>query len=348
MLKKVLLVFVLLGVVAAGTVGFVIYKTNKDLQKAGVVLSPFELTTDLKSLKSVFGNDGASVFAKKQPLGNPINIVLLGIDRRSREEGYRTDIMILLSANPETNKVVLASIPRDLWVGNGRINATFLQDGWEGMQSAVETITGQKPTKYILTDFRDFSWIVDAMGGVPVDVQTTFTDSQYPVDETKGYQTVSFKQGTETLTGERALIFARSRKGDNDNGDWGRMKRQHLILKGMLGAVLQPSSIFNPMVVENAYTTVTTGKMDTNLSLEDAKYLWDFYKDKDKYTFESVYLDYEYLFTPPMEDYGGAWVLAPKNGTFEPFKTLINNKIHNIPEAVPTPETVTIKPTVLE
>ena len=139
---------------------------------------------------------------------------------------------------------------------------------------------------------------------------------------------MSFAKGDEKLTGSRALIYARSRKGDFDNGDWGRMKRQHNILKGMLIAVAQPESLFNPMVVEKAYKTVTEGKMDTNLSVMDAKYLWDYYKDKDKYTIESLYMDYDYLYTPPSDEYGGAWVMVPKPGGAEQFKQAILSKLN--------------------
>jgi LCP family protein required for cell wall assembly len=249
-----------------------------------------------------------------------INMVLLGIDRRSKDEGYRTDIMVVVSIDKAKNKALLVSLPRDLWWNGGRLNATYSSEGWSGLQTALETITGIKPEKYILTDFVDFEWIVDSMGGVPVTVETTFTDSQYPVDETFEYQTVTFTQGEEKLTGKRALIFSRSRKGDNDNGDWGRMKRQHLILKGMLQAVKQPESIFKNMELAKALDMVTKGRMDTNIALSDATYLWDLHKDWDKYQITSKYMDYDYLFTPPMAEYGGAWVLAPIGGSYDVFK----------------------------
>ena len=253
---------------------------------------------------------------------NRINVLLLGIDRRSKAEAaYRTDIMILLAIDKTTNEVVMTSIPRDLWWDGGRLNAVFIQSGWEELQTAFATITGVKPDRYIIADFADFSWIVDSMGGVPVEVQTTFTDTSYPIDETFDYQTVTFTQGYEKLTGERALIFARSRKGDYDNGDWGRMKRQHLILKGFLEAVAQPESTFNPIVVESAFKTVTEKGMETNLTVGDAKYLWDFYKDKDVYNISSIYMDHDYVYTPPMEDYGGAWVLIPINNDHTKLKT---------------------------
>lgn len=296
-----------------------------------ILVEPIVLDKNTNPFKGLLG-----VLPQKEPVKQEINelgkdgilsLLLLGIDRRSREEtGYRTDIMIQLIVNTKTNSAVMISIPRDLWVNGQRVNAIFVAEGWESMQSAVENITTFKPEKYILTDFADFSWIVDAMGGVPVTVERTFVDSSYPVDATKGYQTVTFNEGSEILTGERALIYARSRKGTNGEGsDWARMKRQHLILKGMLTAIIQPKSIFNPMVIENAYNTVTKGKMDTNLTVADTQYLWDFYKDKDLYKINSKFLDSEYLYNPPMEDFGGAWVMIPQVGGYERFNKEVND-----------------------
>ncbi len=265
-----------------------------------------------------------------------INMVLLGIDRRSKDEGYRTDIMVVVSIDKAKNKALLVSLPRDLWWNGGRLNATYTSEGWSGLQTALETITGIRPEKYILTDFVDFEWIVNSMGGVPVTVETTFTDSQYPVDETFEYQTVTFTKGEEKLTGERALIFSRSRKGDNDNGDWGRMKRQHLILKGMLKAVKQPESIFKNMEVAKALDMVTKGRMDTNITLSDATYLWDLHKDWEKYQIVSKYMDYNYLFTPPMAEYGGAWVLAPIGESYDTFKNDLKGVFDDVSANVQT------------
>ena len=306
-----------------------VYYVVSATQSPTSVLSPKGSTEKLAKTKP-------SDLATKSGLNasDKTTFLVLGIDRRSKGEGYRTDIMILVTIDKVKNRAVLVSVPRDLWWKTGRINATYVQDGFEEMQRALEEITGLKPEKFILTDFADFSWIVDSMGGVPVEVETTFTDSQYPVDATHEYQTVSFTQGSEVLSGERALIFSRSRKGDNDSGDWGRMKRQHLILKGMLKAVDQPSSIFKNMELGKAFDMVTKGRMDTNLTLSDASYLWDLHKDYEKYTISSLYLDYDYLFTPPMEEYGGAWVLAPIGDSYSNFKLAVQDELNGVKKPV--------------
>ena len=293
-----------------------VYLAYLKLQPREQAISPISKESNGTASKKPENKSTNSKLEKKER----INLVLLGIDRRNKDEGYRTDIMIVVSIDKARNKAVMVSLPRDLWWNGGRLNATYSAEGWDGLQTAIETVTGIRPEKYILTDFVDFKWIVDSMGGVPVNVETTFTDSQYPVDETFEYQTVTFTQGEEKLSGDRALIFSRSRKGDNDNGDWGRMKRQHLILKGMLKAVSQPESIFRNMEISKALDMVTKGRMDTNLEVSDATYLWDLHKDWGKYQITSKFMDYEYLFTPPMSEYGGAWVLAPIGGSYDKFK----------------------------
>jgi len=98
----------------------------------------------------------------------------------------------------------------------------------------------------------------------------------------------------------------------------------------MLSAVLQPKSIFNPMVVENAFKTVTEGKVDTNLTLDDTKFLWDFYKDKDAYTYSSLFMNSDFVYNPPMSDYGGAWVLVPRDPSNLAFHQAVENLINKV------------------
>lgn len=340
MYKIIFSISVITAVLFGGIVFYDFIKMDEQINPDNSFLSPIS-----KKAKEIVNSQ---INIPNTELADPQinNILLLGIDRRSKQESsYRTDIMILVTIDKLNNKILLTSIPRDLWYKNGRINALYIQEGWPELQIAFEQITGQKPTKYVLTDFEDFSWIVDAVGGVEIDVQTSFTDTQYPVDATLGYQTVQFTQGKEVMTGERALIFSRSRKGDFDNGDWGRMKRQHLLLEGFMDSITQPKSFvcmiarknviknesceneINTEVIKQALHTVTTGKMETNFSVEDLTYLWDFYKQKDEYEINSLIMDYEYLEVPNSADYGGAWVLTPIGGNYNNFHNVLEQKL---------------------
>jgi anionic cell wall polymer biosynthesis LytR-Cps2A-Psr (LCP) family protein len=182
-----------------------------------------------------------------------------------------------------------------------------------------------------MTDFADFSWLVDSIGGVDINVPNTFMDSEYPEDVTKTYQTISFTAGQQKLNGAQALIYARSRHGNNGEGsDWARQKRQHLLLKGILESFFQPTSLFKSMKLEDIFKTLTTAHMETNLEVADLYYLYDLYKDRSKYTIESAFLNDDFVYNPPMSEYGGAWVLAPKDGSYETFHKYLQDKLEGI------------------
>jgi LCP family protein required for cell wall assembly len=203
--------------------------------------------------------------------------------------------------------------------------------GWETLQDAFAQITGLEIHGYIKADFEDFKWLVDSFGGIPVDIQTTFTDTTFPNNTDTGVVIATFTQGAEKMNGERALTFARSRHGNNGEGsDLMRAKRQHLILKGMLEAIKQPESIFWPMDVEKFYGAVTTPlKMETTLKLDDAYYLWDFYKDKDLYDIESFVVDDRYIYHPGMypDSPYSAWVFIAKEPGFANLHSDIKAKL---------------------
>lgn len=262
-----------------------------------------------------------------------LNVLLLGIDRRSKfQTWYNTDIMILVSVNPETNRILLISVPRDLWINGNKINALYSVQGWESLKSAFENTTGQVIDGYIRCDFEGFHWIVDAFGGVPVDVQNSFTDYNFPNNSDTAVLTVSFTEGQEIMNGQRALTFARSRQGTNGEGsDLMRSKRQHLILQGMIKAVSQPQSQFWPMDIETFYNAVTAPtRIYTTLTLDDVKYLWDFYKDKDKYVIESFVVDGNYIHHPgmyPQSPYH-AWVFVPINNSWTQLHKDIKDKLN--------------------
>jgi LCP family protein required for cell wall assembly len=264
-----------------------------------------------------------------------INILLVGVDtstgRRTRgQAGFNTDTMILLSINTETNRVLLTSVPRDLWINGNKINALYIVYGEDNLVDAFEKVTGQEVQGVVRVDFDHFMWLVDAFGGVPVTVERTFTDYSFPNASDSGATTVTFVEGSETMDGSRALTFARSRKGNNGEGsDLMRAKRQHLLLQGMVEAISQPKSMFQPMVVEKFFKTIIDRGITTTLVLEDVKYLWDFYKDRDLYEVESFVVDGTYVYHPGMypDSAYKAWVFVPREPGFANLHADITAKL---------------------
>lgn len=252
-----------------------------------------------------------------------INILLIGKDigrerKSSGQTGFNTDILILLSINPKEKRASLTSFPRDIWQNGAKINAILVTQGMDSLLDAMSKISGQKVTKYISIDFDGIRWLANAFGGVPVEVQTTFIDKSFPNIYDTGVTTVSFEKGTEVMNGDRVLTFARSRKGNNGEGsDLMRAKRQHLILKGMIKSIENDKSTFFPFDIKEFYNEVIL-HTETNVSLDDAIYLFSFYKNITEYNIKSIVLDDKYIYHPEnAAPYGGAWVFVAKDKNYD-------------------------------
>lgn len=169
-----------------------------------------------------------------------VNILLLGVDQRACEDtggAWRTDTMILASLDPETNSAAMLSFPRDLWVeiptvGPNRLNAAhFFGDAYNypggGPALAKQTIQDNFAVPvhyYVRINFDGFKQVVDAIGGIDIDVEQPIWDDKYPTDDC-GYQTVHFEAGHYHMDGDQALKYARSRHYSTDF-DRGRRQRQ--------------------------------------------------------------------------------------------------------------------------
>ncbi|HID87559.1 MAG TPA: LytR family transcriptional regulator [Anaerolineae bacterium] len=169
-----------------------------------------------------------------------VNILLLGIDQRECEGSpWRTDTMIVVTVDPESKTAGVLSIPRDLWVDipgfePGRINtAHFLGDAYNypggGPALAKKTVQrnlGVPIHYYVRINFDGFRRIVDALGGITVEVEKPIRDDRYP-DEHCGYMSIYIPKGVQHMDGETALQYARSRHGSSD---FDRARRQQKVL----------------------------------------------------------------------------------------------------------------------
>ena len=178
-----------------------------------------------------------------------VNILLLGIDRRPGEHGpWRSDTMLLASADPAANSASMLSLPRDLWVPipgfeENRINmAHYVGDAKEypggGPALAKKTVQynfGVPVNYYVRVDFDGFRKILDAIGGIDIDVESEIIDDKYP-DEYYGYDPLYIAAGRQHMDGELALKYARTRHGSSD---FDRAKRQQQVLLAVRDKALQ-------------------------------------------------------------------------------------------------------------
>ncbi len=253
--------------------------------------------------KNIFQRLGSLIVSPDKPLigeeEGEVNVLLMGVGGPGHEGPLLTDTMILANINTKTNEVVLSSIPRDFMVelprrGLQKINATYAYaemdeegSGGQAIIDELETITGLEIPYYAVIDFKGFVKAVNDVGGLDITIDRTFTDSSYP-DYKNGYLApVTFTKGTEHMNGERALIFARSRKGNNGEGsDFARSERQKKILVALKEKAL--SLNLNDLKTLNSLLSTFTDNFRTNLEPHELKRLADItskISDKSVYSF---------------------------------------------------------------
>ena len=185
-----------------------------------------------------------------------LNVLLIGSDRRPNEGTYNTDTLIVASVDPASGQVAMFSLPRDATgiplVGparsffgmtwNRKINALFGQararpdifpggrlSGYQALKDTLGGLYGLPIQYFVEVDFGGFTQVVDALGGVTVNVQLPVVDDYYPGDE--GALRVYIPTGVQHMTGAEALIYARSRHGSSDFDRAARQQRVLLSLR---------------------------------------------------------------------------------------------------------------------
>ncbi len=224
-----------------------------------------------------------------------VNILLLGIGGEGHEGPYLTDTMILAQIRPDIGKVTLTSIPRDYWAtlpsgSQDKINAAFtygflknkdFDEGGRWARESVEKISGLKVPYFALVDFSGFEKAVDQVGGLDIHIDRTFTDSSYP-NSTNGYlPPITFKEGNEHMSGERALQFARSRHGtNNEASDFARSQRQQKIIDAFKAKVFNLNLIKDARSL-NQLISIFAEHFHTNISPNNLLRINNLLKDKD-------------------------------------------------------------------
>lgn len=165
----------------------------------------------------------------------PFYVLLLGSDRRAGNEamGARSDTNVLVRVDAEKGVISMVSIPRDTKITyNGstiKFNAAYTYgNGAAGSIQATKELTGVDIAHYVEVNFQDMRNLVDAIGGIEVDVP-------YRIEDSKAGQSV-IEPGVQTLNGRQALTFARSRH--YADGDFTRTSNQRIVIQAMAKKVL--------------------------------------------------------------------------------------------------------------
>lgn len=185
-----------------------------------------------------------------------LTILVLGVDRRPDGGDQNADVIILAHLDLLRHRLSAVSLPRDLEVeipgiGKDKINSAYNHGvlaapddpsaGVSLVRDTVESLFGVPIDGYVLVDFEGFSSVVDAMGGISVDVPYAIDDDEYPTED-YGIQTIHFDPGVQDMNGDQALIYVRTRHADSDDG---RRQRQLDVIRAIFEKGKSLESIAN-------------------------------------------------------------------------------------------------------
>ncbi|AKR38187.1 MAG TPA: LytR family transcriptional regulator [Bacillus sp. (in: Bacteria)] len=221
----------------------------------------------------------------------PFTILIMGIEDYATDgQNGRTDSLMFATVNPKTKKISLMSIPRDSRVpivGKGKEDKINAAHAYGGEEMAIKTVEGflKVPVDhYIKIDFQGFKGIVDAVGGVTVDVPFDFWERS----DVDYYKKIQFKQGQQNLNGEEALAYVRMRKQD-PNGDYGRAARQRQLLAAVAHKLNSTSTVFKIKDL-----TAVVGKyIKTDIPISDGLALYNKLSGFDPSTMQTLKLEGE-------------------------------------------------------
>ncbi|GIG91375.1 LCP family protein [Plantactinospora endophytica] len=183
------------------------------------------------------------------------NILILGSDTRdpSNTGGSRSDTIILAHLPADRSSAQLVSIPRDTWVNvpkskdgkhggrDAKINAAYAWGGIPLMVQTVEKFTGVRVDHVAIVDFAGFKEIVDALGGVQLTVEESFTSTHSLLPTGRR----EFKKGPQVMDGAQALDYARERYAFKD-GDFARIRHQQQVIRAILDKAASGGTLANP------------------------------------------------------------------------------------------------------
>lgn len=257
---------------------------------------------------------------------SPFYVLLIGSDSRKGTALYtgnktdhaqvdqHSDVMTLMRVDPETYTITLASIPRDtvLQGSSSKINDALLDNDPEEVVAVAEQLTGVEIDFYMMTTFTSFEALIDALGGVTVDVPK---DVKVPDPMTA--DSISLKAGaSQLLDGSEALVLARARKEYGDNQEALRQINVRNLEMAMIQKVLSLDSEKSA----NAVLVDLEENTETNLNMASIGYLVvDFITHREDVTVYSATGPYA-----GSENADGLWVVREDPETWAELMAVVD------------------------
>lgn len=267
--KIVLLVLGLVLLIGGSAFGYFVFKANETAENTNG-----ELTRGDKSDRREETID---------PTKDHFSVLLAGVDGGASLEEGRTDSLMVATFNKESRQVTLVSIPRDSYVDivttdgefKDKINHAYAYGGIDTTIATVEKLFDIPIDYYATINFDGIEDLVDAVGGVEVDVLVPISG--------RATGNVELEPGVQMLDGKEALAYARMRK-DDPEGDVGRAKRQQQVLE----AIINEATTINSFTKLNRIMNAVGDNIRTNMSLSEASQLQPYTKSLRSFNQETL------------------------------------------------------------
>jgi len=282
-------------------------------------------------LRSLFGYGDLKMIDEK------VNILVLGIPGGSHDGPTLSDSITVMNYDTKTNIVKAIGIPRDVWSSTlqDKINSAYAYGeakkdggGLRLSKAEVGAILGEPIQYAVVINFNEFTNLIDVLGGVDVQVEKSFKDTEFPIegkenDECGGdpefkcrYKTVSFTKGLTHMNGEKALTFVRSRHAQGGEGsDFSRNKRQQLVMGAIKERITKLVLSFNLEKLETFYLGINS-LIQRDITNQQIVFLLRNMVLLRNFKQSATALPEELFKVPNYEDYEGKYVLVPEDASF--------------------------------
>jgi len=260
-----------------------------------------------------------------------VNIALIGVDKL-RESAQRSDTIVILSFDTQTGRTVLTSIMRDLLVfipernRYDKINSAYSYGGEELLLKTINKNFDLNIKYYVTVDFSAMEALVDAVGGVEIDVKGK--EIKY-INETLigGKKDEITKAGLQLLNGKQALAYSRIRKVGNS--DWERTARQRQVISAIINRVKNEIDIKMLLSLTKNVAPMTNTNVDTKTMMAlFASYI----KHRETFIMEDFRLPYDNYSSDKY--YNGIYYLKPS--TLKDNTELLHKYIYGIDSFAPS------------
>lgn len=297
--------------------------------------------------KTFFSKDSLKTY------NNQVNILLLGIAGEDHDGPNLSDSITVVNYNFKTNILTTISIPRDIWSNTlkDKINSAYAygeakkpgKGGFILAKAEISEIIGMPIHYAAVISFNQFKELIDYLGGIEVEVENSFVDKKFPIKGKENdncnndpeyncrYETISFKKGITHMNGETALKFIRSRHAEGQEGtDFAREKRQQKVMEAIKNKIISKIKKLDIETYKNIYQ-ILNKLIKRDISNQQLAIIFKNIIFKKNFQQKKITLGQNFFINPPLNnyEYGGLWVLIPKEQNYSTIHQYIKCEIEN-------------------